>query len=234
MKKKCYSKGIVITLILLVFINSVLAFSLNGNEGDKKGFKIDKTRYEIEFYDLGERSIINVYPGNLNVILDIGQEKIIDVNNDGKDDFIIKMVSVLDKSASIEVIEIGKETKEEEEETKEEETEITPIITPITNKTEENVSKGIPAFTSITGNFIKNITKINMKIWYVVILVILILIVIAFVYKKGANAGRYYKKAGNLHREAIEFHEDGDEETAEELYEKAEEMREKARELEYK
>lgn len=97
----------------------------------------------------------------------------------------------------------------------------------VSSNVTDNVTGGL------TSSFIQNISKIDLKIWYGVILAILIIIVFVYIYKKGGSTERYYKKAERLHEEATEFHQDGDDETAKELYDRAEEYRAKARELEY-
>ena len=101
------------------------------------------------------------------------------------------------------------------------------------NITSSSSTSSSSAISSFTSSFIQNISSVDLKIWYGAALAILVIIVFIYVYKKGGNAERYYKKAESLHEEAIEFHQDGDDETANELYERAEEYRAKARELGY-
>ena len=48
---------------------------------------------------------------------------------------------------------------------------------------------------SLTNSFIQNISSIDLKIWYGAALVILVIIVFVYVYKKGSSPERYYRKA---------------------------------------
>jgi len=162
-----------------------------------------------------------------SLVMEIGQEREYDLDNDGTNDAYMVLNNVIDKLVSFriqklvtptsaeETVTAGEEIVEEEA-TEEEETEV---------KVEDTTSNEV---TGAVAGAIGGISK-----WVIVgVIVVIIIIVLAFVIGGGDNAEKNYEKAMDLHREGQEFHYDGDDDTAKELYEKAGELREKARNME--
>src|SRR3989344_500032 len=162
-----------------------------------------------------------------SLVMEIGQEREYDLDNDGTNDAYIVLNNVIDKLVSFRIQKLVTPTPvptlAEETVTAEEE-----IVEEVATEEETEVKIEDTTSNEVTGAVAGAIGGISK--WVIVgVIVVIIIIVLAFVIGGGDNAEKNYEKAMDLHREGQEFHYDGDDDTAKELYEKAGELREKAR-----
>ena len=165
-----------------------------------------------------------------SLVMEIGQEREYDLDNDGTNDAYMVLNNVIDKLVSFRIQKLVTPTPvptlAEETVTAEEE-----IVEEVATEEETEVKIEDTTNNEVTGAVAGAIGGISK--WVIVgVIVVIIIIVLAFVLGGGDNAEKNYEKAMDLHREGQEFHYDGDDDTAKELYEKAGELREKARNME--
>src|SRR3989344_7004101 len=161
-----------------------------------------------------------------SLVMEIGQEREYDLDNDGTNDAYIVLNNVIDKLVSFRIQKLVTPTPAGETVTAGEE-----IVEEVATEEETEVKVEDTTSNEVTGAVAGAIGGISK--WVIVgVIVVIIIIVLAFVIGGGDNAEKNYEKAMDLHREGQEFHYDGDDDTAKELYEKAGELREKARNME--
>src|SRR3989344_3793695 len=168
-----------------------------------------------------------------SLVMEIGQEREYDLDNDGTNDAYMVLNNVIDKLVSFRIQKLVTPTSAEETVTAEETVIAGEEIVEEEATEEEETEVKVEDTTNneATGAVVGAIGGISK--WVIVgVIVVIIIIVLAFVIGGGDNADKNYEKAMDLHREGQEFHYDGDDDTAKELYEKAGELREKARNME--
>jgi biopolymer transport protein ExbD len=219
-------------IIMSVAVNAKLDFDLtkqdsgivSGLEGENLTLSVDG-RNEIDMIVTrvgSERIMASLNDNSQTLVLDLTQEKQIDLNKDGELDVKITLNNVIDKLASFKIEKI--ETLDENIVVDDSVDEFESVVEVMDS--EESIDKVTAAENIDLGNLGE---YTNLAIGVIVIVVIVVLI---YVFKGGNDSEKIYNKATDLHREGQEFHWDGDDETAEELYDKADELREKARSAE--
>jgi len=222
--------GAFLVLFLIVMSVDALDFNLqkqdsgivSGLEGKMLSLSVDgNSEIKMQIDRVGSQRIMMTLSSTQEVIvLDMGQEKLVDLDGDGTDDVTITLNNVIDKLASLNIQKIEAVVNDED-----------------ANVDEAIVDTGDEGLEEVTGDVVAD-TGAGLNLgqyskWFLgAIIIVVLIIIVAFVYQGGDNSERYYGKAMDLHREGQEFHWDGDDETAEELYDKASELREKARNLE--
>jgi hypothetical protein len=195
---------------------------ISGIEGANLSLSADgKNVKDMILNRIGSERIMATIDGDTSLILDLGQKKQLDLNDNGENDVMITLTKIIGNLASFKLEKIIVDDDDL-------------IVNVDENIVENLLSENLP--DEIEDPVEKNQLDVSGLAkygnWVIGIIVVVVILILIFVFRSGGDSDQLYSKATDLHREGQEFHWDGDDETAEELYDKASEMREKARNME--